>query len=101
MNKKTFVTATVLVAVVMTALFFVRIGLDEVYHTTWLLRTIDTVAGWILSVLSILILPIMLLAGKNLNINAAGLILFLVVSSLFWGIIAERILHLLKRKTTT
>jgi hypothetical protein len=101
MNMKVLVNTATVVALVLVCLVAVRIGLDGISQTSALVHNTDTVAGWALSVVGFAVsLPVLLFGGDLPGSGIPFLLCGILVSSLAWGIVVERLVHVAKRKAT-
>ena len=100
MNKKIFFVTTAFVALVLVGLFCVRIGLDEVAHTSALLRAVDTMCGLALCILGFVAsLSFFILGGDPPSHGMLVFVLGIIISSVIWGILVERALHFIRKGT--
>ena len=102
MNKRAFIWTMATMFLVLCGLVYVRAGLDEVEHMTALLRTVDSAAGWLLSTLGFIVSLIVFAFGGDPQVNGIlGILLFFVAlfaSSMAWGIMVGRFVHVIKEK---
>ena len=105
MNKKIFLATTLIIALVLLACVWVRMGLDEVSTPSPFLRSIDAGAGSLLSVGCFFITCVVLIFGSDPPIRPSYTVLFLFVgiiaSSAIWGILVERAIHILRKRSRT
>jgi len=88
-NKKTFLITTVLAALVMIVLLFVRIGLDGA-RATGFIHIVDAVAGWFFSCLGFVIsLTVLVFRGDPPGNGIILMFLGIISSSLIWGVVVE------------